>query len=905
MILHSLKLQGCRCFRNSIAVGPFSAGLNLLVGPNEAGKSTLVEAVARALFDRYNVGGKAIALLQPWGSNLAPEITLEIEEGDERYRLYKRLISKPQAELERLESGVYQRLQQNEGVDAFVRGLMLAEAPGNRLSEPTQWGLARTLWFLQRCPVGDPGATETMRERLQEALGAQPAAPERGLMGGKIESLYGAVFTGTGRLAQQSALARIVGRYTEAQARLGELQLQYDEALQYEAQLGDLQGQHQAVAEERAEAETGVQELEKLAEVLKEQRQALEQLTQALATAAQERKMLQATVKKYQATQTELEAERQRQGGLESKLMAATIQKEAASRLREEAVAAAGVRKRACEQAQQLLERARALGLARDLAARERFLRDVVTGLEQLDDRLRQLKAAYDQQLWPQRGEVDTARTLQTTVAVEQARLQAVGLSLEVALESEQSVAVTVDGQTDGYEGNPDDVRVFHAAQSAEIALPGVARLRVRSGAEETVAVSERVQAAEAELAGLLGKFACPTVEALASRCAEGEGQQQQIQELQKDLKRQAGDYKTLPQARGALAETTNKLDAALGGLQLTRETLAETPAEDEARLSFAARTAEAARNEADGVLQQRQADLVDAIKLENECRQAASDAASRCSGHQKAIEGLLTASGCATLPDLEDRLSQAESKETALGEQVAALTASLPNELDDPAEQLVTAREALGSLDQEQRKLEDDILTTRNRLETAREGDPYGRKLLAEEELERLRSEVNSELLRAGSVRLLRELYAARRQGVAAPWADLEERCGRMLNSITGRPRQVRLSPEWGLQQVREGEEWVDWSQLSSGAQEQLQLAYRLALGEAYADRFGRQMLVLDDVLVYTDPARHKRLLEILKIGAQKLQIFILTSHVSFYRGLVADEFIFDLPTLAQGAGD
>ena len=138
MILHSIKLQGCRCFRNPIEVGPFSEGLNLLVGPNEAGKSTLVEAVARALFDRYNAGGKAIALLQPWGSNLSPEITLELEGAGEKCRLHKRLISKPEAELEHLEDGVYQRIQQDEGADAFVRELMLADAPGNRLSEPAQ-----------------------------------------------------------------------------------------------------------------------------------------------------------------------------------------------------------------------------------------------------------------------------------------------------------------------------------------------------------------------------------------------------------------------------------------------------------------------------------------------------------------------------------------------------------------------------------------------------------------------------------------------------------------------------------------------------------------------------------------------------------------------------------------------
>ena len=902
MILHSLKLQGCRCFRNPIEVGPFSEGINLLVGPNESGKSTLVEAVARALFDRYNAGGKAIALLQPWGSNLSPEITLELGEGNERYRLHKRLISKPQAELERLEDGVYQRIQENEGVDAFVRNLMLAETPGVRLSEPAQWGLARTLWFLQRCPVEEAGASDALRDRLQEALGARPAAPERGLMGGKIEGHYASVFTGTGRLAQQSALTQALAKCAEAQGRLDELQAQYEQALQREAELDALQGQHQSVGEERAEAETRARELEDLVEGLKERRRELAQASQALEAAAQERERLQATVKKHRAAQAKLGEAQQRRAGLERDLKAATIDKEAAARLREEAQEAARAKKSAYEQAQEILERARELQRARELAGRELSLKEVVNNLEQLDDELRRLAAAYEQQVWPQRSEVDAARALQTTVQVEQARLEAVGLSIEVALERDQEVAVTADGQTEGYRGNTGDTRVFHAGQSAEIAFEGVAHLRVRSGAEEAAEVSGRVQAAAAKRAEVLGKFACATAEELAGRCATGEEQQQRIKDLQKDSKRQAGDHKTLAQARSALAETTNKLEAALGGLQLTGETLAEAPALEETRLASAAHTAEAARNDAEGVLQNRQAALEQAIAAENAHRQAASDADIEYSGHQTTLETLLTAFGCATFAELESKLAQAKGREGMLREQVASVSANLPDELADPADQLVTAREALASLDKATRKLEDDILTTTNRLQVAREGDPYGRKLVAEEELLRQQSEVSDQLLHAGAVRLLKQLYDARREGMAAPWADLEDRCTRMLTAINGRARGVRLSPECGLEQASEGGEWVDCGQLSSGAQEQLQLAYRLALGEAYADQFGRQMLVLDDVLVYTDPERHKRILEILKIGAEKLQIFILTSHVGFYRGLVADEFSFDIPALARG---
>ena len=902
MILHSVKLQGCRCFRNPITVKPFSEGLNLLVGPNESGKSTVVEAVARALFERYNTGGQTLEALRPWGSNLALEITIELEEEATRYELYRRmLVTTPATELKRWENGTYQRILQNEGVDEFLRGLTLSKAQASGVTKPAQWGIARTLWFLQRCPADDIGASDAFRDRLQEILGARPAAPERGAMGGRIESQHASVFTGGGQLAQQSALRRALDKLAAAQALLDELRIQYDTALQFEAALDGLQGDYQRAGEERAEAEKQTRELEERVEDLKERRRELEQATQAHVAATQERQRLEGTATKYRATQTKLGEVQQQQAGLERELRAATINKEAAVRLRDEAQTAARTRKEEQEQAQEALTRARELQKAHDLAGEERTLEEVLRRLEQVDDELRVLMADHDRQVWPQREDVDTARVLQTSVQVEQARLEAVGLSLEVDLERDQAVTVTIEGKAETYQGGPAAPRIFRAGQSAEIVLEGVAHLRVRSGAEEAAAVAGRVQAAEAKLADALGKFACTTIDDLGSRCAEAETHEQTIKDLKRDIRQTAGAYLNLGQARSALAKATNALDAVLAGLQLTREALAQTLPPDETRLASVAHTTEATRNEADLIRHERQGALEQAIAAEIACQQAVSDAAIAHSGHQTAMETLLAAFGCATLAELEQKQAEVVGREGKLGEQVDGLTAAIPDHLVAPESQLATAREALASLEKSKRKLEDDILTTTNRLQAAREGDPYGRLLIAAEEVERDQREVADELLRAGAVRLLKQLYDVRRAAMAAPWANLEARCSRMLSAISAKPRSIRLNPDCGPGQSRDGNDWVDWLQLSSGAQEQLQLAYRLALGEAYADRFGRQMLVLDDVLVYTDPERHKRILEILKIGAEKLQIFILTSHVSFYRGLVADEFVFDIPALAR----
>ena len=75
--------------------------------------------------------------------------------------------------------------------------------------------------------------------------------------------------------------------------------------------------------------------------------------------------------------------------------------------------------------------------------------------------------------------------------------------------------------------------------------------------------------------------------------------------------------------------------------------------------------------------------------------------------------------------------------------------------------------------------------------------------------------------------------------------------------------------------------------------------MSVRIALGETYAEKHGRQAMVLDDVLVYTDPDRHDRMLQVLRRAADKLQIFIVTSRPALYRGLTEPEYQFDIGAL------
>ncbi len=67
----------------------FAPGLNLVKGPNEAGKSTLVEALGAGLFDDPQNVSREVKEKTSWGSDKKFEMVLELEDGGERWQLSK------------------------------------------------------------------------------------------------------------------------------------------------------------------------------------------------------------------------------------------------------------------------------------------------------------------------------------------------------------------------------------------------------------------------------------------------------------------------------------------------------------------------------------------------------------------------------------------------------------------------------------------------------------------------------------------------------------------------------------------------------------------------------------------------------------------------------------------------
>jgi DNA repair exonuclease SbcCD ATPase subunit len=87
MRFKSIEVDQFRQFRNKVGVHDLAAGLNVIAGNNEAGKSTLLQAVRAALFDRYtsSVGES----FRPYGAEVSPKVRVIFGLDGVEHRLMK------------------------------------------------------------------------------------------------------------------------------------------------------------------------------------------------------------------------------------------------------------------------------------------------------------------------------------------------------------------------------------------------------------------------------------------------------------------------------------------------------------------------------------------------------------------------------------------------------------------------------------------------------------------------------------------------------------------------------------------------------------------------------------------------------------------------------------------------
>ncbi len=876
MRIDRFAVRGFRKLAEGVAVEGLEAGITVIVGDNEEGKSTLLKALQSAFFDRHNLTGQGVEQMMPFGARgMRPRIEVDFELAQTGYRLEKAFGRNPEALLE----GGGSRWA-GEAAEGRLLDLLGFSRPGRGAAGEAHRGLAGLLWVEQGRafqPLGMNADSQTvLREAIEGEVG-QVLGGERGRrLLDLVEKRASDYYTRTGRERDALKGPRERARAIEEECAALEAGLRsYDDRVKRLGQLREglaryRRGGSLAKAQEEAEkAEAALRSLEAVEGRLETARARMEQARSAWQTVKDARKRRRALI---ETVGTAI-----RQAG------------EAAAALEELEPEYRDAQLRLTEAESELAalngrrEEANALWIG---ARRTRERAELAAGLHALDERLKQAESLAER-IDRDRQALAASPVNEDAVAkLRKMRSEQIGLEAALGAAAATLVFSPEDGRSVSLDGRPVDMNgPVRVTENSIFHLQDFGRLEVRPGERDVARLRADLSELESRLRDALRRLDVVDLAGAETALRAKQDLQAKRGNLQGELRGVAPDG--LQALRDTVGERRARL-AALAGRDGEDAQDAETARSGE---RAALRDREEAEHAAELTMRERD----EARKLHERLREGRIKAeAARRQKAETAAERRFA---------LEE--ARRESTDNGLAERGAAAARTL-TERRARYEAVLAERDAMHpeALRIEQDRAEDAHRRLRTRIEDDERAErdlavelrTMGQQGLAEE-LNRKRGEREialSDLTRveadAKAWKLLLEtLRQAEREAKETFLGPVRERL---------RPYLRMLFPETELRLSEDDLEIVSLSRggieepfaaLSIGAREQIAVLTRLALADLLREKGRPVALILDDPLVNSDDERFRRMERALRKAAASLQIVILTCHEARYETLGA----------------
>ena len=855
----------------------FGRRLTLIAGANETGKSTLVEALHKALFLRATATGRGVEELRSRLHAGLPEVELSFEAAGEIWRLRKRFAG----------AGGTCQLSNSSGValtgaeaEERLAGLLGFAAPveGRRIAQlPERWA---HLWVRQGDAGLNPfsgGPERYDHQRLVEQLQSSSSALQSRRDGLVLERLQQAVaefFTATGRVKAGSPLALAQQRCDAAATALAT-------ARQHVAQLEAAMEQWSSINERLETIEGNRRPALQRELALEQQIHLLQARLEPLLLQEQERSALQAQQQQQQQEQHVLQ---QRIEALQLEQRQQLEQQQQLQLQWQQLNAATQQLVQRQELVQQLLD-------LQQLQAEEQQLREHQRELQRLQaeaDTLKQQLAALPPISTEQ---VKQLRQAEQLLAQASTRCEAMAASVDV-LASDQ--AVSLNGE---------------ALQAGE-------RRRINSAAE--LRIGE----------GVLIQLSPGGGEALPQALEQQRNRQLALETLQRQLGISSSDQAEAieRQRQGLDRELANLRQAARAipwsGLQERLAQLEPRRQRLERSLAGSAELLAALADEINGT-NPRQLDQSALHALQDQLRSSSSSRnqeAERCQALLQELERSLQRNRTA-LEQQQQHQAQLQGSLRVLGERLQNLPPQPPNtELTQQRQELQRWREEQAALIEQRRgwgegaagdaaamlqaleQEKDQLLSQRGQAEQCCQSLGATNPIAELEQRQVAWDEAEAERRilqrRAEALRLLLERFHTAQGALAQRYSEpLRAAICPYLAELASDPQQPLLGfdPQQGFHdlQLRQGEEAFAFERLSGGMREQLSAAVRLAMAEVLKPAYNNTLpLVFDDAFVNSDRERLTGLRRMLQRGLeQNIQLVLLSCHPEDYRALLTSE--------------
>jgi DNA repair exonuclease SbcCD ATPase subunit len=897
MLITKIEVENWKLFRDAVEF-EFSPDINFIVGPNEAGKSTLIEAVSRALYDKHTTRAVELTAVQPWGTSLSPRVAVEFQANDGEYRIDKRFLSSADSTLRKKVGGKWEKIADGDQADKQVCALLDAELYEHGASKPEHRGMTQLLWMPQgRFELPDD-LNRATTDKLRSVLGAISVPPKEQEATAEIDRRFGEVFT-TKRMdyAKGSRIKAVQEEIAEAEEQLAEVGQRVRDGGQLVHKVEQARIALEKLGKELAQAEDDLAAKREARDKAREHREARIKAESSLNKAKDAYERLDERVTAIAKTEERIaEAKAQLKSAERNAKSLRQESEELARQLEEGQKALAKLQDKRSTLADELRNLRIHYDLVRDqddlerVQERLRAAQGVLEKLQGIESELSDLQA-------PNEEELEELRKLSSRLDKKRAALQA--SSLRVRFQAETAVNGTVEnGARESFSLSSGDGREWTSARALNVELAGVGRFSAQGGSDEAADLKEEVGDIEDQLRAELAALGAETVQDAAERSRQHRNLEGSREKLKNQLQQ------LIPDGEDVAKKDVNRLKTKVDATKKKAEPFSRELSDKLNELDASAQQHMLAER-INRVEEQQQKLAEDTKQAEKELTNRQGDKQKKDDAIQKTVEESAELKG--QLTQLQNRVDELRddglSKDQRLEKQKEALKKykeaeqfcdALKEEAEEkekrPEEAFLRAERKAKQLQNRERAKTEQLRTDEGELRSLTEEGLYEKESELMERLTELQEQKSLLQRDADAIKLLKLLKDHFQQkaldSLVEPVRHIVQPNFRRLvgpkyEAIkldrAMRPRTLTVA-DWG--------EEADATELSFGTQEQLAFLVRLALGELLGGD-ERLAVVLDDPLVNTDPARFDEALGIIQEASRKMQLFILTCHETAYAGL------------------
>jgi DNA repair exonuclease SbcCD ATPase subunit len=275
MRLHSIEIENWRAHtKKRIA---FNEKTTVIYGPNESGKSTILEALSRGIFDRSKSNASQIQRITPLSAvgSLSSKVLIVFSLNGKKYSIKKSFNHNKGSELSRIENGKKTPIAQDDDADRKLINLLEADV-STGATEPSKWGAFYWLWTPQD-NRGLPDKGDTTRYLHLDQKGNAPlVTPLYQLVKSSVNSKYLEYFTEKGNIRKKSPVSTLDNEIEQQKNVLGDLNQKYAQAQAYQTEINEIKNGltvlNKQIGETKNELEATKSEVNELSSYEKELR---------------------------------------------------------------------------------------------------------------------------------------------------------------------------------------------------------------------------------------------------------------------------------------------------------------------------------------------------------------------------------------------------------------------------------------------------------------------------------------------------------------------------------------------------------------------------------------------------------------------------------------------------------